>query len=336
MKLFSLQPIAAVTLAISLTGCGADNYNISDLIKFRDSKVATWNNNDGNKDAKPNNKPAVIVDAQDPIQEEAVKEPTPATLTILKQPSSKMMASTETLNLSLSVNGSAAYKIDWFRNNQKIGSGSSYTRANTTLADSGTYSCTVTMGTLKRTCKSFNISVLNAPKISKVSGNQMATEGDNVNLAVTASGSDISYQWYRNGKALSGATKANLSLGQIALDEAGKYTCVVSNDIGSTVSQAANVSVVAAVINHIANLSWQHPSKRADGSTLDAADIKSYRIYYGSTDKAGYSEQTEVAGNIKNLSLENMDAGEYRFAISTIDKSGSESELSAPVTITLQ
>ena len=60
-------------------------------------------------------------------------------------------------------------------------------------------------------------------------------------LSVTASGSGLSYQWKKNGAALSGATQATLTLASAHATDVGAYSVVVSNAAGSDVSEIATV-----------------------------------------------------------------------------------------------
>jgi hypothetical protein len=61
---------------------------------------------------------------------------------------------------------------------------------------------------------------------------------------VTATGdAPLSYQWRRNGANLAGATSATLSLTGVTTNQAGNYTVVVNNSVGSVTSSAAVLTV---------------------------------------------------------------------------------------------
>ena len=51
------------------------------------------------------------------------------------------------------------------------------------------------------------------------------------------------YQWQRDGQDIAGATERELSIYPVACADAGQYTVVVSNDIGSVTTQAGILSV---------------------------------------------------------------------------------------------
>ena len=62
-------------------------------------------------------------------------------------------------------------------------------------------------------------------------------------LSVSATGEEITYQWYFNGEAIEGATDSTLSFDNIQFDKTGFYYCVITNPAGSVQSSTANVVV---------------------------------------------------------------------------------------------
>src|SRR5262249_40885742 len=73
---------------------------------------------------------------------------------------------------------------------------------------------------------------------------QSAVPGSRVALGVTAGGSaPLSFQWRKNGVPITGATSAMLELANLSGADAGTYTVVVTNTLGSTTSIPANLTV---------------------------------------------------------------------------------------------
>src|ERR1035441_2969639 len=67
----------------------------------------------------------------------------------------------------------------------------------------------------------------------------------NATFSVAATGSGpLSYQWYFNGAALSGATSTGLVLSGVSLSQAGSYWVTVSNLVGSVNSRSAVLAVL--------------------------------------------------------------------------------------------
>ncbi|RYZ94644.1 MAG: hypothetical protein EOP11_26080, partial [Proteobacteria bacterium] len=67
--------------------------------------------------------------------------------------------------------------------------------------------------------------------------------GGKLALRVTATGRPMpNYQWYLNGKKISGATSDRYMVNKTRREHAGNYTCEVKNYVGRVVSRAAMVS----------------------------------------------------------------------------------------------
>lgn len=70
-----------------------------------------------------------------------------------------------------------------------------------------------------------------------------AAQGSPVTLTTAGNDANFSYQWFRNGSPVSGATGATLSLPTVTLAQAGTYTCTLSNLAGTVTTDAAKVVV---------------------------------------------------------------------------------------------
>lgn len=83
------------------------------------------------------------------------------------------------------------------------------------------------------------------------SGTQSVCPGATVSYSVTVTGGkNVKYQWKRNGQALPGENKANLSFTVNTTADAGTYTCDVTDDCGTTQATTAatvNVGSVPAI-----------------------------------------------------------------------------------------
>lgn len=77
------------------------------------------------------------------------------------------------------------------------------------------------------------------PRITLAPQSTSAIEGKTFTLTVEASGSNLTYQWKRNGIALNAATGNSLQLTATSADNGAKYTVVVSNSAGQAESTAA-------------------------------------------------------------------------------------------------
>ena len=85
-----------------------------------------------------------------------------------------------------------------------------------------------------------------APAVVVNPDSQTLDVGATLILTVVASGSDpISYQWYKDGTAITGATSSVFTLGDIQLGGAGSYYAIVTNPYGSATSASAVIVVTS-------------------------------------------------------------------------------------------
>jgi len=71
-------------------------------------------------------------------------------------------------------------------------------------------------------------------------------------ISVTVGGQGLSYQWYKGGVAIIGATNSIYTIASVALADAGDYTVVVSNSGNSVTSIVSTLSVLANYADSIA------------------------------------------------------------------------------------
>jgi hypothetical protein len=115
---------------------------------------------------------------------------------------------------------------------------------------------------------------------------QQAPVGANVSLSVVAGGlPPLSYQWYRNGQSLAGATASTLALSNVQLSDSGTYTVAVGNPYGSAVSDPAVLTVyVPTCVPPPAGLvGWW----AGEGNTYDSLCVNNGTFYGVATFGAG-------------------------------------------------
>lgn len=90
----------------------------------------------------------------------------------------------------------------------------------------------------------FGSTVGTAPLITQNPQSQTVCEGEDVTFSISANGAQpISFQWFRNGALISGASQNVYSISSVTAANAGNYTCVVTNGAGSSTSQTAVLTV---------------------------------------------------------------------------------------------
>ena len=83
-----------------------------------------------------------------------------------------------------------------------------------------------------------------APSITAQPQSHSIAAGGSVTFSVSASGSALTYQWKRNGVAISGATSATLVISNVQSSHAGTYTVDITNSAGTTTSSSAALTLL--------------------------------------------------------------------------------------------
>ncbi len=185
---------------------------------------------------------------------------------ITTQPTSQTVNTGSTATFTVAATGSGL-GYQWQFNGSAISgaTNSTLTLTGVTAAQAGSYTVVVSNGIGSATSNGAVLAVQStgAPLISSQPQAQTIASGSTVVLAVTtsgtvtitsanadgprpaATGAASSYQWYRNGVAVSGATSATLVVSNATSSNAGGYRCLVSNSSGSTLSSEAVVSIIS-------------------------------------------------------------------------------------------
>lgn len=170
---------------------------------------------------------------------------------ITSQPISVSDDDLETNGFSITAAGSATLNFTWYkgvtivagpRTGNVPGSGGTQDQHvfQFNASTVGTYYCKVTNNPYDSTgVQSNNVTAtIFAPTITSfkivgqtASGSYNYNDGDQPDLVVVATGTNLSYQWYRNGNPISGATSSTY-IPTIGSGENGTYKCRVSNNGG--------------------------------------------------------------------------------------------------------
>ncbi|MBI5691592.1 MAG: immunoglobulin domain-containing protein [Verrucomicrobia bacterium] len=87
-----------------------------------------------------------------------------------------------------------------------------------------------------------NVGPQTAPQITTQPSSVTAFTGGTASFRVVASGAQpLTYQWRKDGAALPGATNPTLTLTSLSAAQAGNYSVVVTNNLGSATSQSATL-----------------------------------------------------------------------------------------------
>lgn len=163
-----------------------------------------------------------------------------------------------------------------------------------------------------------------APAITTQPSSQSVAVGGSATFTVAATGSPTpTYQWQKDGTALSGATNASLSLSNLQTSSAGTYAVVVSNSAGGVTSSSATLTVLTSgptiavqpqsqhvalggsvslsVVASGSGLSYQW---KKDGAAIVGATSSALNFASASTDTVGfYSVVVSSAGSTTESSV---------------------------------
>ena len=175
--------------------------------------------------------------------------PLPAGATITAQPASTNTLMGSPAAFRVIAAGAAPLSYQWLFNGSPLAGATlpSYTIASTLAGQAGAYQVVVcnTFG-----CATSQVAVLTLgtnypPVILTQPRPQTVPAGSDALLSVTAQGqAPLTFQWCRNGVALSGATNETLSLTGVRALQMGHYSVIVSNAVGSVVSSNATLLVL--------------------------------------------------------------------------------------------
>ncbi len=167
---------------------------------------------------------------------------------IMVQPTDQEVPVGAAANFSVVASGTAPLSYQWLFNDTNLDGAVAATLSltNVQLEQAGSYSVVVTnvAGSVTSTVATLTVLVL-PPVISLDPTNQAVPVGAAAGFSVVASGTaPLSYQWQFNGTNLDEAVAATLSLTNAQPEQAGSYSVVVTNAVGSATSAVATLTVL--------------------------------------------------------------------------------------------
>ncbi len=176
--------------------------------------------------------------------------------TITTQPAPQSVSAGQTATFTVVATGTAPLVYQWFKNSAPIAGANSsvYITPVTTVGDSNSgFTVTVTnaAGTAASAAASLTVNAV-APSITSQPAGQGVSAGQTATFTVTAAGTGpLTYQWYKNGTPIGGATLSAYTTPPTSTADSGSiYTVVATNSVGSATSAGATLTVhpVAPVI----------------------------------------------------------------------------------------
>ncbi len=175
---------------------------------------------------------------------------------ITTQPASQTVVAGKTASFAVAATGTSPMTYQWSKNGAAISgaTSSSYTTpAETTTDNNAKFTVAVSNSAGSATSNAAMLTVTSAtvaPAITAQPASQSVIAGKTASFSVTATGtSPMTYQWSKNGAAISGATSATYTTpAETTTDNSAKFTVAVSNSAGSATSSAAVLTVTASTL----------------------------------------------------------------------------------------
>jgi hypothetical protein len=204
-----------------------------------------------------------------------------------------------------------------------------------------TYTITDGQGGLASATVIVNVTAANDEPIAE---NDIASTDQNTAVSINALSNDFDV----DGDNLTIST-ATATYGNLVLETSGvitytplqnfsgsdTITYTIDDSQGGVSTATVSVTVNAVTVLASIDLSWDIPVERENGDALELYEIDGYMIAYGNSNSNLDSEVFVSGALVGNYLLENLSAGNYYFAIATIDSDGVQGAYSSTVIITV-
>ena len=175
-----------------------------------------------------------------------------ATLTINSVPSIQVQPSSQEVcigsaaTFNAAATGTEPLSYQWMKNGENItgATENSYGIPIASIGDAGSYSVMVSNKCGSTESGDAALTLNRMPSIQVQPTSQEICVDSAVTFSAAASGTEpISYQWMKNGQAVTGATENSYSIPSASIGDAGSYSVMVSNLCGSVESDIATLTV---------------------------------------------------------------------------------------------
>lgn len=260
---------------------------------------------------------------------------------IVKAPADTTVRPGEQAIFSVVAQGSLPITYQWFRDNNPIAgaTGPSVTINNAQPADSGAQiKVRITNQFGQITSTPITLSVQNTPvtkpTITQEPADQSAAVGQTVTYSLVASGGSLSYQWYRNGSPVAGATGSSWSPVVTIADNSMAVQCYVTNSAGQAQTKWVQLNLVGSPTLSVPTILTQPASTSAavgSNAFFSVQATSPVAITY-----QWYRNGTPITGATGNTLLYAVQSGDTgtRFSVIVTNSAGFVSSTEAVLAVT--
>jgi uncharacterized repeat protein (TIGR01451 family) len=180
--------------------------------------------------------------------------PADGTPAILAQPKDQTIVAGQPSEFCVVAVGASPLQYQWQKNGTDISGATNkcFTLGGVTGADAGDYSVVVSNSNGGVISSKATLAVVVPPAIVVQPQDQTVPAGGSATFSVVATGTPLAYQWVKRGSLpngpITGGTNATLTINNVQLSDAGRYSVIVSN-IGGVVSSADAVLTIGGPSN---------------------------------------------------------------------------------------
>jgi hypothetical protein len=218
-------------------------------------------------------------------------------VSISSQSASKTVCSGSSPSFAVTASGTATISYQWYKDNTAISSANNNTLSLTSVDTSDVGSYYVVASNVCNTVQSngMQLTVNESPTINVQPVSQVVCAGNASMLHVSASGTaPLTYQWYKGGTQIAGATSSSYQISSSSSSDAGTYYVVISNSCGTQNSSNASLTVDIPV-----SISYSSPNQSICSGTSASFSVTasgssplSYQWYYNGTAINGASSSS--------------------------------------------
>ena len=317
---YSASSGGSATFSVAATGTGTLTYQwYKDAVAISGATASTYTVSDATSDTAGSyyvvvtNAYGVTTSSSGTLTVTTVTGTTP---TITTQPSSLSVGVGSAASFTVAASGSGTLSYQWYKDSVAVAGATSatYSVASVAATDAGTYDCIVTNPVGSATSSAATLTVTTntgetTPTIITQPVSLSVDLGASATFSVAATGTGkLSYQWYKENEAISGATRSSYTVAAAAASDAGAYYVSVTNSVATVASATAvltiNSSTLPVVTCTVGGDGYMYESKTTSHKgkvifTRTGATTSELTVYYtlkgSATNKHDYRETDGLA-----------------------------------------